>query len=120
MSPRPFVRPRYGNRRSSGRRVWLPESFRDAMSQRFASLCGGMVMLSALVILIALFTYAPTDPSWNTAANGTGIHNWLGHLGSYGSDFMRQFFGYSAYLSVIVLTAWGWRIGQDRSLDHPG
>ena len=82
-------------------------------------LWGGVIMLSAATVAVAIASYNPMDPSWNTAAGTTGraIHNWLGEAGSYGADLGWQFFGFGVFLVPVVLATWGWRIASGGGLD---
>jgi S-DNA-T family DNA segregation ATPase FtsK/SpoIIIE len=94
----------------------MPESLREAMQNTFFFASGGALILLALVTALALFSYDPQDPSWNTAGAGHA-HNWIGSFGSHGADILWQFFGLGGFLVTIVLAAWGWRIVTGRGLD---
>ena len=42
--------------------------------------------VSALLLFLALASYSPLDPSWNSASVLTGSHaarNWIGVVGAY-------------------------------------
>jgi S-DNA-T family DNA segregation ATPase FtsK/SpoIIIE len=83
---------------------------------------GGLIMALALGIALALFSYSPQDPSWNTALSGSPqtIHNFCGILGAYGADSIWQFFGLGGLLLPLIVAAWGWRIASDQNLDMLG
>ncbi|MBF8246938.1 MAG: DNA translocase FtsK 4TM domain-containing protein [Rickettsia sp.] len=49
-------------------------------------------LLLAIMILISLITYNPSDPSFNVITNNEGT-NFLGKFGSYLADLMYQLFG---------------------------
>jgi len=115
--PRPLIRsPRARNRKPA----LLPDNLRNAVTRAAGLAWGAVIMLSALTVALAVLSYDPADPSWNTAAGGTthlAIHNWLGAMGSYGADFIWQFFGFGGFLIAFVLAAWGWRVASGRGLD---
>jgi len=107
-------------RSSSPRRsrsALLPESLHNALTRSLAMLWGGIIILAAIAIALALLSYDPQDASWNTATGVHSVHNWMGTAGSYGADTIRQFFGFSGFLVAVILAAWGWRIISDRELD---
>ena len=57
--------------------------------------------VSALLLFLALVSYSPLDPSWNSASVLTGSHaarNWIGVVGAFTADMMLQFFGIGAFL----------------------
>ena len=115
--PRTLVRSRARARKST----LLPDSLRAGMGRAGARFTGGIMILSAATLAVAVATYNPADPSWNTAAlNGGAVHNWAGPAGSYGADFLWQCFGVGSFLAAIVLAAWGWRVASRRGLDLLG
>jgi DNA segregation ATPase FtsK/SpoIIIE, S-DNA-T family len=123
MANRSFIRSSYSGKPGKSRpsMPWLPTALRDQVLGNVAAICGGGVMLLGLLLLLALASYTPSDPSWNTAQHQVselGTNNWLGLFGSYSADLLIQFFGVASYLLCIIIAAWGWRIAQGRSLDH--
>lgn len=97
---------------------WLPESVREAMARHLSLGAGASIIVIAGLCLAALLTYNAADPSWSTASSPEAVQNVLGLPGSYIADILRQFFGLASYGLCVVLAAWGWRIAQDRGLDH--
>ncbi len=62
-------------------------------AKRSGTLLGGAVLVVAgLITLVALASYRPSDPSFNTAAAGP-VQNWMGWSGAYGSDLLLGLFG---------------------------
>ena len=63
-----------------------------------------------LYLLACLFTYSPNDPGWSQAAGSvlTPIHNIGGAIGAWIADFLRQMFGYTAYVLPLQLGAIAW------------
>lgn len=63
-----------------------------------------------LYLLACLFTYSVDDPGWSQAAGSvlTPIHNIGGAIGAWIADFLRQMFGYTAYVLPLLLGAIAW------------
>ncbi|HEY0263193.1 MAG TPA: DNA translocase FtsK [Granulicella sp.] len=75
-------------------------------NRRLNELLGLMVMVGAALLLLALATYTPTDPSLNTVGgyiSGRPAHNWTGVVGAYLSDALLQLIGVAAFFLPIVL-----------------
>ena len=84
----------------------LPESVSAFLRRRFSEIIGLALSLSGLLILAALFSYAPGDPSLNSASDGGPI-NLLGLGGSYLADLLLQSLGLAGITPAVVLTVWG-------------
>jgi S-DNA-T family DNA segregation ATPase FtsK/SpoIIIE len=79
---------------------------------------GLVLALVSTLLLLALATYHPADPSLNTATDATGPHavrNWIGLFGSYLSDLLLQALGLTAFL----LPLWGGGIGWNWMRSRP-
>ncbi len=70
---------------------------------------GVCVFFAAMATLVALVSYCPEDPSFNTAIDGF-VSNLLSSPGSYYSDLMIQFFGRSSYLFSFILMSFGYQL----------
>ena len=57
------------------------------MRRSWALLIGGGLGAAALLLLLALVSYRPTDPSLNTAAAGP-VRNWVGPPGAWSADLL--------------------------------
>jgi S-DNA-T family DNA segregation ATPase FtsK/SpoIIIE len=80
-------------------------------SRPFNILLGLVLVLAALMLLLALATYHPTDPSWNTATGATGPHavrNWTGLFGAWIGDLLLQALGLTAFFLPLWLGGLGW------------
>jgi S-DNA-T family DNA segregation ATPase FtsK/SpoIIIE len=84
----------------------LPEGVTQFLKRRICEIIGLSLILSGLLILIALVSYAPGDPSLNSAA-GAGPDNLLGLSGAYLADFLLQSLGLIGAAPSLVLTIWG-------------
>jgi S-DNA-T family DNA segregation ATPase FtsK/SpoIIIE len=75
-------------------------------NRRLNEIIGLTVLVSAGLLLLALASYTPTDPSLNTVGSyvtGRPAHNWTGIAGAYVSDAMLQSIGVAAFLLPLVL-----------------
>ncbi|MDD5585561.1 MAG: DNA translocase FtsK 4TM domain-containing protein [Alphaproteobacteria bacterium] len=95
---------------------WMPDSLRANLLRFVKRLQGGAIIAVAAVLALILFSYSPQDASWNTAAAGPVIHNWLGAPGSYIADIIWQLFGAGGFLIAVILAAWGWLVATGRGL----
>ena len=79
---------------------------------------GLVVALVSVLLLLALATYHPADPSLNTATDAAlphAVHNWVGLFGAYLSDLLLQSLGLTAFLLPVWLGAMGWGWMRSRS-----
>ncbi|MCP5382894.1 MAG: DNA translocase FtsK 4TM domain-containing protein [Kordiimonadaceae bacterium] len=67
--------------------------------------------------VVAFFSYDPNDPSWNNAVT-TDATNLLGTAGAWTSDVLLQSLGLGAYVLVLPLLTWGWRIVTLKGLPY--
>ncbi len=74
-------------------------------SRRLNELLGLMLLVGGGLLLLALASYTPTDPSFNTVggyAMGRPAHNWTGVVGAYLSDMMLQTLGVATFLLPLL------------------
>jgi S-DNA-T family DNA segregation ATPase FtsK/SpoIIIE len=72
---------------------------------------GLVLLLVSLLVLLALATYHPADPSLNTAAELSQPHavrNWVGLFGAWLSDLLLQSLGLTAFFLPVWLGGIGW------------
>src|SRR3954469_5947976 len=88
-----------------------------SMRRSWALLIGGALGGFALLALLALLSYSPTDPSLNTAAAGP-VRNWVGAPGAWSADLLLSLFGPPAVLLLPLLALIGIRVaaGAERTL----
>ena len=88
-------------------------SWRDVMRLsllRSGALISAIVLgLLALFLLLALATYSPSDPSFNTAA-GSVEDNWMGIVGSYSADLLLSLFGVPVILFIPLILVFAHRL----------
>jgi S-DNA-T family DNA segregation ATPase FtsK/SpoIIIE len=75
---------------------------------------GAGLVLASLLLLLALLTYDPRDPSLNTAT-GAATRNYLGQNGALVADILLQNLGLAAYLLPTVMLGWAFGL----LLQHP-
>ncbi|PYV51758.1 MAG: cell division protein FtsK [Acidobacteria bacterium] len=91
--------------------------FNPTNNRRLNELLGFLLCVSALLVFLALASYSPLDPSFNSASVLTGsrvARNWIGIVGAYGSDVLLQGFGISAFLLPVFAVAMGIRWFRSR------
>ena len=91
-------------------------------NRRLNELIGFLMCVSALLLLLALVSYSPLDPSWNSASVLTGSHaarNWIGIVGAYAADAVLQFLGVGAFLLVIFPAMLGVRWFRSMKAQSP-
>ena len=71
---------------------------------------GVVLALVSLMLILALATYSPADPSLNTATGPAAPHNSVGLFGAWLSDLLLQSLGIAAFLVPLLLgsLAWSW------------
>ena len=71
--------------------------------KRFRRDITGLIWLSMGIFLsLALWSFNPQDPSFNTKGTGLVATNYCGYFGSFLSDILYQFMGLSAWILVLV------------------
>ena len=101
---------------------YLATIFVPTGNRRLNELVGFLMCVSALLLLLALVSYSPLDPSWNSASVLNGSHaarNWIGIVGAYTADAALQFFGVGAFLLVIFPAALGIRWFRSMRVQSP-
>ncbi len=79
---------------------------------------GLVLLLVSLLLILALATYNPSDPSLNSAT-GLPAHNWIGLFGAWLSDLLLQSLGLTAFFLPIWLGGIGFAWMQSRSGESP-
>ena len=101
---------------------FLTTVFVPTGNRRLNELIGFLLCVSALLLFLALVSYSPLDPSWNSASVLTGAHaarNWIGVVGAYTADALLQFFGVGAFLLVIFPALLGARWFRSMKVQSP-
>jgi len=101
---------------------FLTSIFVPTSSRRLNELIGFLMCVSALLLLLALASYSPLDPSLNSASVLTGAHaarNWIGVAGALVADVALQFFGIGAFLLPVFPALLGARWFRSRRIQSP-
>ena len=89
-------------------------------NKRLNELVGFLCISLAVLVALALLSYAPSDASFNVSAqprDGGVTNNWMGPVGSYASDLLFQVFGFAAFLLPAAILVLGWRWCRSRAID---
>ena len=84
-------------------------SFLSGLYFKLMEFFGVCILFVAMATIVALISYCPEDPSFNTAIDGF-VSNLISSPGSYYSDLMIQFFGRSSYLFSFILISFGYQL----------
>lgn len=87
----------------------VTSKFQSSFGKKLIQLSGWILWIFALLLMVALLSYNPSDPSFNTSSNQQPT-NLLGYVGSHISDLLIQWVGIASFFPIIVFLAWGWRI----------
>ena len=101
---------------------YLATIFVPTGNRRLNELIGFLMCVSALLLLLALVSYSPLDPSWNSASglnNSHAARNWIGIVGAYTADAVLQFFGVGSFLLVIFPATLGARWFRSMKVQSP-
>ena len=115
-----------GKQRTSAKRpnakMNLDRPFTPTTNRRLNELIGFLIFVFAILLVLALISYSPLDPSLNTAANPVGgrpAHNWIGVVGALISDVMLQLFGVTAFLVPTFLAMYSLHWFRSRPISSP-
>jgi len=101
---------------------YLSQIFAPTNNRRLNELVGFLLCISALLLFLALASYSPLDPSFNSASVLTGsraARNWIGVVGAMVSDLIQQGFGIGAFLLPIFAAVLGIRWFRSRRVASP-
>jgi len=90
----------------------------STVSRRVSEFVGVALFAAALIWIISLASYEPSDPVWffSTAAHAAPA-NFAGRVGAFLAELSFQLFGYASYLIPAVMVIVGWNYFWCRSLD---
>ena len=81
------------------------------------------MFVTAILLFLALASYNPLDPSFNTAAtalNSRPAANWIGVVGATLSDLMLQYVGIAVFLTPMFFGLLGQRWFRSHKVESPG
>jgi len=74
-------------------------------NRRFNELIGLLILVLATLLGLALISFHPADPSWDTAAAMARPANWVGPVGAVCADLLFQILGIASFLLVVGLVS---------------
>ena len=90
----------------------------STLSRRASEFLGVALFAAALLWVVALVTWEPTDPVWFFSSGATHPPaNFAGLVGAFIAEASFQLVGYASYLIPAVLMALGWHYFWCRALD---
>jgi S-DNA-T family DNA segregation ATPase FtsK/SpoIIIE len=93
----------------------------STISRRVSEVVGVALFGAALIWVVSLATYLPTDPVWFFSS---GLEhppaNFAGRVGAFLAELSFQVFGYAAYLIPALLVLVGWHYFWCRRLEAAG
>ena len=90
----------------------------STVSRRVSEFFGVALFAAALIWLISLATYEPTDPVWFfSAGSGAQPVNFAGRVGAFLAELSFQLLGYASHLIPAAMVVLGWHYFWCRRLD---
>ena len=97
-------------------------AFTPTANRRLNELIGFLMLVFAVLLVLALVSYSPLDPSLNTASTPPAsrpAHNWIGVVGAMVSDLGLQLFGVAIFLIPVFLGLYSLRWFRSRPITAP-
>ena len=95
----------------------LSPALRAQLRRRMAEFGAIICALTGLTLLLALLSYNPADPSFDTAT-AAQAGNLAGIFGASFADLALQGFGIAGFIPPLILLAWGYKLGTRGGIDH--
>ena len=93
----------------------------STVSRRVSEFIGVALFAAALIWIIALASYNPSDPAWFFSAGVNRVpENFAGRVGAFLAEASFQFAGYAAYLIPAYMVMVGWHYFWCRPMDAAG
>lgn len=95
--------------KKNAKKSLLPQSVSTFLGKTIVRAWGFALILLFSAAVAAFISYDINDPSFNTAVDGP-VTNLMGLVGSWTADILLQALGVGAYILILPLVTWGWRI----------
>ena len=87
-------------------------------SRRVSEFLGVALFAAALIWIVSLASYEPSDPAWFFSTGARAIPaNFAGRVGAFLAELSFQLFGYASYLVPAMLVVVGWNYFWCRKVD---
>jgi DNA segregation ATPase FtsK/SpoIIIE, S-DNA-T family len=87
------------------------------LSRRVSEVMGVGLFAAALIWLIALASYEPSDPVWFFSTGADAPANFAGRVGALLGEVSFQLFGYGSFLFPAIIGVAGWHFFWCRPID---
>ena len=88
-------------------------------SRRLNEAAGFVYLVAGLLLALALASYHPLDPSWDTASAAVRPLNLIGRAGAVIADLCYQLFGLVAAVLPFLLWVLGWKWMRSEEISAP-
>ncbi len=108
--------------RPNANMAFVSRAFTPTGNRRLNELIGFLLLVFAVLLVLALISYSPLDPSLNTASTPPAsrpTHNWIGVVGAIVSDLALQIFGVAVFLIPVFLMLYSLRWFRSRPISAP-
>ncbi|MGE3509117.1 MAG: DNA translocase FtsK [Vicinamibacterales bacterium] len=93
----------------------------STVSRRVSEFVGVALFAAALIWIVALASYSPSDPAWFFSAGVDRLpENFAGRVGAFLAEVSFQIAGYAAYLTPALMIMVGWQYFWCREVDAAG
>jgi S-DNA-T family DNA segregation ATPase FtsK/SpoIIIE len=92
-------------------------AMKSAWSRRISEVVGVALFACALIWLIALASYEPTDPVWFFSTGTDAPANFVGRVGAFLAELSFQLVGYASYVLPALIVVAGWHYFWCRDID---
>jgi DNA segregation ATPase FtsK/SpoIIIE, S-DNA-T family len=93
----------------------------STVSRRLTELVGVALFAAALIWVISLASYEPSDPVWFfTTGQHVAPANFAGRVGAFLAELSFQLFGYASYMIPAIFVIIGWHNFWCRKFDAAG
>ncbi len=101
---------------ASQKTAFLPPGAGTFLKRRGSEILGLALFFLAIALFLALVTYRPADPSFNTSS-AQPVRNIMGIAGATVSDLLLQTLGLAAAFLVPLIGGWGLRLLRKHVLE---
>ncbi len=102
---------------AQGRDPLFDSETQALLERRGKELIGIGLFVTGLLVLMMLWSYSPSDPSWLSATDAP-VQNWLGGLGASLASPLMVVAGLGAYGIAAISMVWGVRFIAHQGIDH--